>query len=152
VRPERPLDPPRRGPHADPLPLRGGLSSQVGGAIAGAQILPVSEGGAAAHNCQVDVLAIAEHLGHGADVLSLGHPLACRIHCRPVPACFWIRPACRGLCWRKLTCRQLGSFARAQKPLTQGHGYLDKNGDGVTCESLRWASCSGSPGLGPTWW
>ena len=36
-----PLDPPRHGPHADPLPLRGGLSPQVGGAIAGAQILPV---------------------------------------------------------------------------------------------------------------
>ena len=61
-----PLDPPRRGPHADPLPLCGGLSSQVCGAIAGAQILPVCEGGAAAHHCQVDVLAIAEHLGHGA--------------------------------------------------------------------------------------
>jgi len=37
----RPLDPPRHGPHPDPLPLRGGLSHQVGGAMASAQILPV---------------------------------------------------------------------------------------------------------------
>ena len=65
----RPLDPARYGPHADPLPLRGGLSSQVGGAIAGAQILPVGEGLAAAHHRQVDVLATPEHLGHGAAVL-----------------------------------------------------------------------------------
>ena len=38
---------------------------------------------------------------------------------------------------RKLTCRQIGSFARAQELLRQGHTYLDKNGDGVACESLR---------------
>ena len=38
---------------------------------------------------------------------------------------------------RKLTCRQIGSFARAQELLKQGHTYLDKNGDGVACESLR---------------
>jgi endonuclease YncB( thermonuclease family) len=37
----------------------------------------------------------------------------------------------------KLTCRQIGSFARAQELLRQGHTYLDKNGDGVACESLR---------------
>ena len=42
---------------------------QVGGAIAGGQILPVGESLAAAHHRQVDVLAIAEHLGHGAAVL-----------------------------------------------------------------------------------
>jgi hypothetical protein len=65
----RPLDPPRHGPHADPLPLRGGLSPQVGGAIAGGQILPVGESLAAAHHRQVDALANAEHLGHGAAVL-----------------------------------------------------------------------------------
>ena len=64
----RPLDPSRHGPHADPLPLRGSLSPQVGGAIAGAQILPVGESLAAAHHHQVGVLAIAEHLGHGAAV------------------------------------------------------------------------------------
>ena len=38
---------------------------------------------------------------------------------------------------RKLTCGQIGSFARAQELLRQGHGYLDRNGDGVACESLR---------------
>jgi micrococcal nuclease len=38
---------------------------------------------------------------------------------------------------RKLTCRQIGSFTRAQELLRQGHGYLDKSGDGVACESLR---------------
>jgi micrococcal nuclease len=38
---------------------------------------------------------------------------------------------------RKLTCRQIGSYARAQELLRQGHTYLDKNGDGTACESLR---------------
>ena len=42
-----------------------------------------------------------------------------------------------GYSGRKLTCRQIGSYARAQELLRQGHGYLDKNGDGVACESLR---------------
>ena len=56
------------GPHPDPLPLRGGISPQVSGGIAGAQILPVGKGLAAAQHRQVDVLAIAEHLGHGAAV------------------------------------------------------------------------------------
>jgi endonuclease YncB( thermonuclease family) len=35
------------------------------------------------------------------------------------------------------TCKQIGSFARAQELLRQGHRYLDRNGDGVACESLR---------------
>ena len=35
------------------------------------------------------------------------------------------------------TCKQIGSFARAQELLRQGHSYLDRNGDGVACESLR---------------
>ena len=35
------------------------------------------------------------------------------------------------------TCKQIGSFARAQELLKQGHTYLDRNGDGVACESLR---------------
>ncbi len=35
------------------------------------------------------------------------------------------------------TCRQIGSFARAQELLRQGHSTLDRNGDGVACESLR---------------
>ncbi len=38
---------------------------------------------------------------------------------------------------QKLTCRQIGSYARAQELLKEGHTYLDKNGDGVACESLR---------------
>lgn len=42
-----------------------------------------------------------------------------------------------GYSGRKLTCRQIGSYARAQVLLMQGHAYLDKNGDGVACESLR---------------
>ena len=35
------------------------------------------------------------------------------------------------------TCKQIGSYARAQALLRQGHSYLDRNGDGVACESLR---------------
>ena len=35
------------------------------------------------------------------------------------------------------TCKQIGSFARAQELLRQGHNYLDRNRDGVACESLR---------------
>ena len=37
----------------------------------------------------------------------------------------------------KTTCKQIGSFARAQELLRQRHSYLDRNGDGVACESLR---------------
>ena len=42
-----------------------------------------------------------------------------------------------GYSGRKLYCRQIGSFARAQELLRQGHTYLDRDGDGVACESLR---------------
>ena len=38
---------------------------------------------------------------------------------------------------QRYTCKQIGSFARAQELLRQGHSYLDRNGDGVACESLR---------------
>lgn len=38
---------------------------------------------------------------------------------------------------QRFTCQQIGSYARAQELLRQGHSYLDKNGDGVACESLR---------------
>jgi hypothetical protein len=61
--------PPWHGPHADPLPLRGGLSTQVGGAIAGGPILPVGESLAAAHHYQVGFLATPELIGNGAAVL-----------------------------------------------------------------------------------
>lgn len=42
-----------------------------------------------------------------------------------------------GYSGQKLTCRQIGSHARAQELLRQGHTYLDKDGDGQACESLR---------------
>ena len=38
---------------------------------------------------------------------------------------------------RRYTCKEIGSFSRAQELLRQGHKYLDRNGDGVACESLR---------------
>ena len=37
----------------------------------------------------------------------------------------------------KTSCKQIGSFARAQELLRQGHSTLDRNGDGVACEGLR---------------
>ncbi|MCP9928815.1 thermonuclease family protein [Cyanobium sp. CH-040] len=37
---------------------------------------------------------------------------------------------------RRYTCRQIGSSARAQQLLRQGHTYLDGDGDGEACESL----------------
>lgn len=38
---------------------------------------------------------------------------------------------------QRYTCKQIGSFSRAQELLRQGHSYLDGDGDGVACESLR---------------
>ena len=38
---------------------------------------------------------------------------------------------------RRYRCREIGSYARAQQLLHQGHTYLDANGDGEACESLR---------------
>ena len=35
-------------------------------------------------------------------------------------------------------CSQIGSYAQAQLLLRKGHTYLDGNGDGEACESLRW--------------
>ncbi len=37
----------------------------------------------------------------------------------------------------RLRCKEIGSYARAQEVLRQGHGYLDGDGDGEACESLR---------------
>ena len=37
---------------------------------------------------------------------------------------------------QRYRCKQIGSFAKAQELLRQGHTYLDGNGDGVACESL----------------
>jgi len=38
---------------------------------------------------------------------------------------------------QRYTCRVIGNFATAQQLLKQGHTYLDRNGEGVACESLR---------------
>jgi endonuclease YncB( thermonuclease family) len=38
---------------------------------------------------------------------------------------------------RRYRCKEIGSYAKAQELLRQGHTYLDVNGDGEACESLR---------------
>jgi len=38
---------------------------------------------------------------------------------------------------RRYRCNEIGSYARAQGLLRQGHSYLDSNSDGEACESLR---------------
>jgi len=38
---------------------------------------------------------------------------------------------------RRYRCKEIGSSARAQELLHQVHTYLDSNGDGEACESLR---------------
>jgi len=38
---------------------------------------------------------------------------------------------------RKYRCKDIGSWSRAQQLLAQGHLYLDGDGDGEACESLR---------------
>jgi len=38
---------------------------------------------------------------------------------------------------RRYRCKEIGSYARAQELLRQGHTYLESNGDGEGCESLR---------------
>ena len=38
---------------------------------------------------------------------------------------------------RRYTCSQIGSYAQAQVLLRQGHRYLDADGEGEACESLR---------------
>jgi endonuclease YncB( thermonuclease family) len=40
-------------------------------------------------------------------------------------------------CGRRYSCKEIGSYDRAQQLLRQGHTYLDGNGDGQACESLR---------------
>ena len=37
----------------------------------------------------------------------------------------------------RYTCKGIGSYATAQQLLKQGHTYLDRNGDGTACESLK---------------
>jgi len=36
-----------------------------------------------------------------------------------------------------MRCKQIGSWAKAQELLKQGHSYLDRDGDGEACESLK---------------
>ena len=38
---------------------------------------------------------------------------------------------------RRCRCSEISSYAKAQELLRQGHSYLDGNGDGEACESLR---------------
>ena len=38
---------------------------------------------------------------------------------------------------RRYRCKEIGSYAKAQELLAEGHSYLDGNGDGEACESLR---------------
>ena len=38
---------------------------------------------------------------------------------------------------RLYRCSDIGSYAKAQELLAEGHSYLDGNGDGEACESLR---------------
>jgi endonuclease YncB( thermonuclease family) len=38
---------------------------------------------------------------------------------------------------RRYTCQEIGSRARAQQLLREGHTYLDRNNDGIACDSLR---------------
>jgi endonuclease YncB( thermonuclease family) len=38
---------------------------------------------------------------------------------------------------RRYRCKEIGSYAKAQELLSQGHSYLDGNGNGEACESLR---------------
>ena len=38
---------------------------------------------------------------------------------------------------RRYRCKEIGSYAKAQELLRQGHTYLHGNGDGEACESLR---------------
>ena len=38
---------------------------------------------------------------------------------------------------RQSRCREISSYAQTQYLLAQGHSYLDGDGDGEACESLR---------------
>jgi hypothetical protein len=37
----------------------------------------------------------------------------------------------------KYRCKEIGSWDKAQALLKQGHTYLDRDGDGEACESLK---------------
>ena len=56
---------------------------------------------------------------------------------QPLAALDATSPASPSGSGRRFTCLQIGSHTRGQELLQQGQTYLDKNGDGVACESLR---------------
>jgi hypothetical protein len=43
-------------------------------------------------------------------------------------------PACSV---NRCKCKEIGSYARAQVLLREGHSYFDRNGDVIACKSLR---------------
>jgi len=67
--------------------------------------------------------------------------------CRDKVSMFWARfgrgyacgsPTRRlGKDLSRYRCKQIGSWAIAQELLKQGHSYLDGDGDGEACESLK---------------
>jgi hypothetical protein len=72
----------------------------------------------------------------GADHHSIGdrqrHP--------PGPAIGPAAPsACGSPAWsaNRYKCKEIGSYARAQELLREGHTYLDRNVDGIACNQLR---------------
>lgn len=46
-------------------------------------------------------------------------------------------PRPTGALGRRYRCKEIGSYAKAQELLRQGHTYLDGDGDGKACEALR---------------
>lgn len=38
---------------------------------------------------------------------------------------------------QRYSCREIGNYQKAQELLAEGHAYLDGDGDGVACDSLR---------------
>ena len=66
-----------------------------------------------------------------------GHRRAGATPAAATPAALSTSPRAAQPSGAKTTCKQIGSFAQAQELLRQGHSYLDRNGDGVACESLR---------------
>jgi hypothetical protein len=69
------------------------------------------------------------------------HPATDPVRHRPGPAPGLAAPsACGSPAWsvNRYKCKEIGSYARAQELLREeGHTYLDRNGDGIACKSLR---------------
>lgn len=86
-----------------------------------------------------EATAARQRLGVWAVPGGITRPWDWRRGSRPGPAAASPPPAGGGAPagGQRMTCKQIGSFARAQELLRQGHRYLDRDGDGVACESLR---------------